>query len=185
MIAVVGAAADALARFNDLLLRFCKLGVTLVTAVLAVVLSCAVFWRYALNNAIPWSEELCKYLMVWLTFLGAPIALRHGSHINIDLLQQLMPPRGRQLFHLLIHLLVVATMVLVFWYGITFAQLGARQVASSFRMSMLWMYLAVPIGAALVGLVAVEHSLRSLVGIADPARGLAIDHDLLADETRE
>jgi TRAP-type C4-dicarboxylate transport system permease small subunit len=185
MIAAIAAAADAVGRVNDRCLWVCKHAIIFVVALLAVILCAAVFWRYALNNAIPWSEELSKYLMVWLTFLGAPIALRHGSHINIDLLQQLMPPRGRQLFHLVIHLLVVATMVLVLWYGISFAQLGARQVASSFRLSMLWMYLAVPIGAALVALVALEHSLKSLVGIADPARGLAIDHDLLADETRE
>lgn len=185
MIATADAAASGLARLNDGLLWLCKYALIAVVAILALILTAAVFWRYALNNAIPWSEELAKYLMVWLTFLGAPIALRHGSHINIDLLQQLMPPRGQQLFHLLIHLLVVATMAIVFWYGISFAQLGARQVASSFRFSMLWMYVAVPIGAALVALVAVEHCLKSLLGIVDPARGLVIDHGSVAEETRE
>lgn len=185
MIATVDAAASGLARLNDGLLWLCKYALMAVVAILAVILVAAVFWRYALNNAIPWSEELSKYLMVWLTFLGAPIALRHGSHINIDLLQQLMPPRGQQLFHLMIHLVVVATMVLVLWQGITFTQLGARQVASSLRLSMIYMYAAVPIGAALVTLVAIEHSLKSLVGIIDPARGLVLDHAAIAEETRE
>ena len=185
MIATVDAAACGLTRVNDGLLWLCKYALMAVVAILAMILTAAVFWRYALNNAIPWSEELSKYLMVWLTFLGAPIALRHGSHINIDLLQQLMPPRGQQAFHLVIHLVVVATMVLVFWYGLSFAQLGARQVATSFRLSMVWMYVAVPVGAVLVALVAVEHSLKSLVGIADPARGLVLDHAAVAEETRE
>jgi len=80
---------------NYVLLWLCRYALMTVVAVLAVILIAAVFWRYALNNAIPWSEELSKYLMVWLTFLGAPIALRHGSHINIDLLQQLMLCNGK------------------------------------------------------------------------------------------
>jgi TRAP-type transport system small permease protein len=185
MIAAIAAAADTLGRVNDRCLWVCKYAIIVVVAVLAVILTAAVFWRYALNNAIPWSEELSKYLMVWLTFLGAPIALRHGSHINIDLLQQLMPPRGRQLFHLVIHLVVAATMAILIWQGISFTQLGARQTASSLNLSMAYLYAAVPIGAALVALVALEHSLRSLAGVVDPTRGLVLDHDAIAEEQRE
>jgi TRAP-type C4-dicarboxylate transport system permease small subunit len=76
-------------------------------------------------------------------------------------------------------------MGILFWKGALFAQMGARQVASSFNFSMLWMYVAVPIGSALVCLVAIEHVLRSLCGIADPANGLSEDHEAFVDEVRE
>lgn len=179
----VRAAADGLTRMNDGLLAVCRQALIVMVGVIAVILIAAVFWRYALNNAIPWSEEITKYLMVWLTFLGAPIALRQFAHINIDLLLKVFPPRGQQAFHLVIHLVIVVTMGIICWKGIGFAQLGARQVASSINISMLWMYISVPIGAALTCLVAIEHSLKSLAGIADPAMGLVVE-DELTEEIR-
>ena len=179
------AAAAGFERLNDTLLWVCKYLIIAIVAVLAAILISAVFYRYALNDAFAWSEEGSKYLMVWLTFLGAPIALRHAAHINIDLLVKLFPPRGRQAFYLVIHLIIIATMGILLWKGWAFAELGARQVASSFTMSMVWMYVAVPIGSALTCLVAVEHVLKSLCGIVDPEQGLSEDHSAFADEVRE
>ncbi len=166
------------ARLNDRLLAICKGLIIAIVAVLAVILIAAVFYRFALDNAISWSEEGSKYLMVWLTFLGAPIALRHAAHINIDLLVKLFPPRGRQAFYLGINMIIIATMGVMLVKGWAFAELGARQVASSFNFSMVWMYIAIPIGSALTSLVAIELALKAVLGIADPANG--IDENMTA-----
>ncbi|MDH3663019.1 MAG: TRAP transporter small permease [Alphaproteobacteria bacterium] len=182
---MIAAAAALFERVNDRLLAVCKWLITAIVAVLAAILITSVFYRYALNNAIAWSEEGSKYLMVWLTFLGAPIALRHAAHINIDLLVKLFPPRGRQAFYLAINLVIILTMGILLWKGWEFAELGARQVASSFNFSMVWMYVAVPIGSALTCLVAVELALRALLGIADPAHGIDEDMTAIIDEVRE
>ena len=181
----VAAAASLLERVNDHLLLICKYILIAIVAILAVILIAAVFYRYALNNAIAWSEEGSKYLMVWLTFLGAPIALRHAAHINIDLLVKLFPPRGRQAFYFVINLIIIATMGILLWKGWAFAELGARQVASSFNFSMVWMYVAVPIGSALTCLVAIELALKALLGIADPSQGIDEDMTAIVDEVRE
>jgi TRAP-type C4-dicarboxylate transport system permease small subunit len=71
------------------------------------------------------------------------------------------------------------------WKGWGFAELGARQVASSFNFSMVWMYVAVPIGSALTCLVAIELCLKALLGIADPANGIDENMAALVDEIRE
>ncbi len=184
MTAIAGAAAF-LERVNNHLLWICKYILIAIVAVLAVILIAAVFYRYALNNAIAWSEEGSKYLMVWLTFLGAPIALRQAAHINIDLLVKLFPPRGRQAFYFVINLIIIITMGILLWKGWEFAQLGARQVASSFNFSMVWMYIAVPIGSALTCLVAIELALKALLGIADPANGIDENLTSLIDEDAE
>ena len=181
----VAALGSLFERINDRLLAICKWAIIAIVAVLAVILISAVFYRYALNNAIAWSEEGSKYLMVWLTFLGAPIALRHAAHINIDLLVKLFPPRGRQAFYLAINLIIIITMGILLWKGWEFAQLGARQVASSFNVSMLWMYVAVPIGSALTTLVAIELSLKAVLGIVDPTEGIDENLSAAIDEVRE
>jgi TRAP-type C4-dicarboxylate transport system permease small subunit len=177
--------ASGLERVNDRLLLACRWLIITIVAVLAAILIAAVFYRYALNNAIAWSEEGSKYLMVWLTFLGAPIALRQAAHINIDLLVKLFPPRGRQAFYLGINLVIIITMGILLWKGWEFAELGARQVASSFNFSMVWMYIAVPIGSALTCLVATELSLKALCGIADPVNGIDESMSAIVDEGGE
>ncbi len=178
----IASLASLLQLVNDRLLTVCRWLIITIVAVLATVLITAVFYRYALNNAIAWSEEGSKYLMVWLTFLGAPIALRQAAHINIDLLVKLFPPRGRQAFYLGINLIITMTMGILLWKGWGFAELGARQVASSFNFSMLWMYVAVPIGSVLTCLVAIELSLKALLGIADPANGIDEHMTAVLDE---
>lgn len=164
--------ADSLQRMNDALMLVGRYLIIMIVGVLAVILIAAVVWRYGLNSAISWSEEGSKYLMVWLTFLGTPIALRRFAHINIDLLAKAMPPRIQQLLHFVVSVIIICTMGIVFWKGIEFTQLGMRQVASSFNFSMFYMYVAVPIGAGLTCLVALEHAMRALIGIGDPKLGL-------------
>jgi TRAP-type C4-dicarboxylate transport system permease small subunit len=169
---VISRIADALQYLNDILLGICRYLIIIIVAVLAVILFSAVVWRYGLNSAISWSEEGSKYLMVWLTFLGTPIALRRFAHINIDLLAKAMPARIQQALHFIVSVIIIFTMSIVFWKGVEFSQLGMRQVASSFNLSMLYMYIAVPIGSALTCLVALEHAARALAGIINPELGL-------------
>lgn len=178
-------AADELERINAWLLWICRFLVINLVAVLAVILACSVFWRYALDNAIAWSEEGSKYLMVWLTFLGAPIALRHGAHVNIDLLPKMLSARAQQAALLLVHLIIVTTMAILAYKGIGLAELGARQVASSFNLSMVWMYAAVPVGALFLLLVSLQQGLRAFIGILEPGRGLVLDETAWGEEIRE
>lgn len=165
---------DTLVRINSGLLFVCKYLIILIVAVIASILIAAVVFRYGLNSALSWAEESSKYLMVWLTFLGTPIALRNFGHINIDLLLKVLPPRLQQFFYLLVSLIICFTMAIIFLKGMSFAEMGARQVASSFNISMWYMYIAVPIGAALTILVAIEQALLSLVGIFSPKDGLIV-----------
>ena len=159
----VAAMASLVERANDQLLAVCKWLIITIVGVLAVILIAAVFYRYALNNAIAWSEEGSKYLMVWLTFLGAPIALRHAAHINIDLAGQALPaPRPAGVLFRDQPRSSSPPWASLLWKGWEFAELGARQVASSFNFSMVWMYVAVPIGSALTCLVAIELALKAL-----------------------
>jgi len=167
---------DLLLRLNTVLLLVCKYLIILIVGAIATILIASVVFRYGLNDSLSWAEELSKYLMVWLTFLGAPIALRHFGHINIDLLISILPARLEQFMYFLVSLIVGLTMGIVLWKGWGFAEVGARQVASTFNLSMIYLYVAVPIGAALTILVALEQALQALAGVFNPAKGLVLSH---------
>ena len=62
---------------------------------MVVVTTLGVFFRYVLNNALPWAEEADRYLFIWLSFVGASITMRHKAHIAVDLLLRYVSPRWR------------------------------------------------------------------------------------------
>ncbi|MEX2552025.1 MAG: TRAP transporter small permease, partial [Actinomycetota bacterium] len=67
------------------------MAVTLVAA--SAILTCtAVFFRYVLNAALSWPEEVVGFLLVWLSFAGAYLALRRDAHISFGMLVDAMPP---------------------------------------------------------------------------------------------
>ena len=61
-----------------------------------VVVTAQVVWRYAFNNSLVWTEELSRYLFVWMTFVGAALAVKESSHIRVSLLVDCLPARVRR-----------------------------------------------------------------------------------------
>ena len=171
-------AARGLGVLNAVLLAGCRFAtIGLMVAITAVVVA-GVFYRYALNDALSWSEEVSKFLMVWLTFTGAPIALRHGGHVAIEILPNALPARLRQLALLVTFLIILALMVVFVHQGWVLAWNARMQIAATLGggFSMIWVFLAVPVGGALMGAVALELVLRALLGIGGDADTLAGDH---------
>ena len=65
--------------------------VALTIATTSVLTITQVFLRYVANSPLFWSEELTRYLIVWLTFLGASLGIRHRGHIAIELIYRYLP----------------------------------------------------------------------------------------------
>jgi len=78
-------------KILDALMRI--LAATLVAA--TVVITCAaVHFRYVLNSALLWPEEIAGYLLVWISFIGAYLALRREGHLSFDLLLNRLPQKA-------------------------------------------------------------------------------------------
>jgi TRAP-type C4-dicarboxylate transport system permease small subunit len=84
-----------MAQLLDLYCRVLKAAAALCLAVMVVLVFGNVVLRYAFNSGIAISEELSRWLLVWLTFLGAIVALREHAHLGVDALVRALPPRGR------------------------------------------------------------------------------------------
>jgi TRAP-type transport system small permease protein len=72
-----------------------KVAIALCLAAMVVLVFSNVVLRYVFNSGIATSEELSRWLLVWLTFLGAIVALRQHAHLGVDTLVRALPPRGR------------------------------------------------------------------------------------------
>jgi TRAP-type C4-dicarboxylate transport system permease small subunit len=84
-----------MARLLDLYCGFLRGAIALCLAVMCVLVFGNVVLRYVFNSGIPTSEELSRWLLVWLTFLGAIVALRQHAHLGVDTLVRALPPRGK------------------------------------------------------------------------------------------
>ncbi|MCK1422800.1 TRAP transporter small permease [Bradyrhizobium sp. 180] len=84
-----------------------KAAVAVCLAAMVVLVFSNVVLRYIFNSGIAVSEELSRWLLVWLTFLGAIVALRQHAHLGVDTLVRALPPRGRMLCFVVSYLLML------------------------------------------------------------------------------
>lgn len=159
-----------LCQFNSVLLLVGRQLAWMCVALMTVIILLQVFYRYGLNNALPWPEEAARALMIWMTAFAAPTAYRYGGFVSIDMLQTYLPDILRSV--LVITLLVIAGVMLVKMVdlGINFFERGFRTYTASIRLpwdqteklKRAWIYLAMPVCFAGMLLINIELLLREI-----------------------
>ena len=127
--------------------------------VMAVSMAWQVIGRYAFGHAPGWSEELCRFLMLWVTMLGSAAVLRRGGHLTVTTLLDMLPPPARSAMLALRDALMVSTCGLLAWQGWLFAELNGAQESAAMEIAMTWPYAAIPIGSVLVLLLVIAARL--------------------------
>jgi len=112
-LALINAILAVLTRVNTALLAFGRtLGWIALMAMVVIILG-QVFFRYALNNALPWPEEAARALMIWMMALVAPSAYRWGGFVSIDLLADALPRVARNALLLAIFALSLVVLIVM------------------------------------------------------------------------
>ena len=166
---VVDGLLAIVSRINELvgkIGRYC--GLTLIGAMTLVILY-QVFMRYVLNDPPTWSEEVSRFMMVWMTFLVAPIAYRHGMNVAIETLSRFLTGRVQAALQLVLNALILYFMLVYAQEGVGLAERGLKSKAFTIDVKLFWFYLVVPAGFYLLAAVGVEHVLRAIKGLVDPA----------------
>lgn len=112
----------------------------------------------------PWTEELARYLMVWVVFLGGALAARAGLLIAVLALVNVLPKRGAKLARIISLLCLVAFFVAMAWVGWEWSLFGAGEISPAMKLSKFWLYLSLPVGfvlAAINGLAALIESVQA------------------------
>jgi C4-dicarboxylate transporter DctQ subunit len=119
-------------------------------SILVIVVLLAVFFRYVLGDSLPWSEEVGRYLSVWVGFLGASVALRKRIHIGVDYFIDRLSKRGRRLLKLISEFTILVLLSVISYYGIELVIFQIPQKSPALLISMFWPYLSVPVGTLLM-----------------------------------
>ena len=132
------------------LVRLNRWALIALVGAMAVLVFANVVSRYLLNFSLIWVEELTRYMMVWVGFLGAGLVLRLGAHIAVEALQDLLPHRVAQLLRAAIVVLLGITFAAMTWLGVRYAAFAWEQETPALNWSTGAIYLAIPIGSALL-----------------------------------
>lgn len=133
-------------------------------AVMSVLISWQVFARYVMGSSLSFSEEVARFSMVWMAMLGAAYAYRRGSLISVDLLTSLSGPRLSRLVRIVIAIASCIFAWVLLTQGWSITERVAGQTAPSTRVSMAWLYGAMPAGAAMILLNAIAILAEDLAG---------------------
>lgn len=130
---------DKLGEYMCLVMLFAMVVITGVQIV------CRVFFE-----ALSWSEELARYLLVWSSIVGASCVYRRAGHINVSIIQDLLPAAGKKTMKIIVHLLCCAFFALMIYYGFIYMGKMANQLSPAMRLPMSIMYAAIPVGGILL-----------------------------------
>lgn len=164
-------------RAYSLTIYFFEQILSVIIALLALIVIGAVFFRYALENALPWSDELAGFLLVWVTFLGAVTALERGKHINFDSVVFAFPKRVSRVLWFIQELFLFGFLAIQFWFGMQLVTRLMNQTAVSMPIPSGIIYSIMPLSAFLMMLILIY---RWVV-----PREFATGHEAEIEEARE
>jgi TRAP-type C4-dicarboxylate transport system permease small subunit len=133
-------------------------------AVMVVLVFTNVVLRYAFNSGISVSEELSRWLFVWLTFLGAIVALNEGAHLGTDTLVSRLSLRGKKTCLVLGHLLMLFVCWLLFKGALDQVKINWDSTSAAMEVSMAIFYGCGMVFAVSGAVILLHHLWRLVTG---------------------
>lgn len=121
-----------------------------LAAAMVTVIFLQVIFRYALQNSLSWSEELGRYLFVWVSMMGASIAVQKKTHFGLELIQKALPQRMRNLLMIFISLCMLVFCIVLCIEGTIFVLNTFDHTSSAMDLPMPWIYTSLPIAGTLM-----------------------------------
>lgn len=109
---------------------------------MALIVALQVFCRYVLDASLFWSEELARYMLVWLSFFGATVAYYRNLHPGVDILTSRLSPSKQRLARLMVHLVCMLLSLVMIISGIRFAWFIRQQISPALGIPK-WIILTV------------------------------------------
>jgi len=142
----------------------------MLVAICAIVFA-GVFFRYFLHIGLGWTEELARYLQIWMTFLGATVAVKRWAHFQLTIVDQAIPPPGRRFTRVFAILVVMTLAAIMIKHGIDITRVTWNQSSPVLGWPIGYLYLMAPVSGVLMEVYALRHLVRAWRGEPDEPAG--------------
>jgi TRAP-type C4-dicarboxylate transport system permease small subunit len=157
-------------RFLDWIRIIVKYVMLVMATAIFVIILFTVFSRYLFNYVLSWSEEVPRYLLVWIGFLGAALAVDCKDHIGFDYVFNKFSPRAREVLNVFLNLGIALIGLIMLIYGIEFVKLFGADWMESIPFTNVWFYTALPISGALILLFVLRQQLEAILAMFNRRR---------------
>jgi TRAP-type C4-dicarboxylate transport system permease small subunit len=123
---------------------------------LFVIVVVAVIARYVFGQAVSWTEEVPRYLLIWISFLAAAVCVLKREHVAFDLVFYMLPKGPRRVLALILGGLIAAFGWVMFRYGIVFVQDFGDDLMETIPYTNIWYYTAMPVSGFLIMIFALK-----------------------------
>ena len=154
---------SAKSRFFSILNHIEEVIIVSMFALMVIIIFVQVIMRKA-GNSLSWSEELGKFLFVWISWMGISLGQREGEHIKITMLTDRLPFRLAQIVNIISDIVVIIICAVIFYYGVELVVAQGNVPYAG--------YLAVVLGCGLMilrTLVSIKRSALTLINGKLPA----------------
>lgn len=132
-------------KINWVIQRLCV--VLLVILVLDVWLG--VLARYVIPMPLTFTEELARYLMIWMAMLAVSCGIVHREHIGVEFVFNRFPPKARRVLAISFDVITFVFFAALFWYGLDFVERGFNRVTMIYGIPKGYPFLIVPLASAI------------------------------------
>jgi TRAP-type C4-dicarboxylate transport system permease small subunit len=170
--------------FTDLFFRLAEFTLVAMLSLMVIMVFGNVVLRYGFNDGIIISEELSRYLFIWITFLGAIVTMRDNAHLGLDSLVRRLSLRGKKLAFAVSNILMLGCCALMFYGTLKQHGINASTRSPVLEVPMIWIYgvgyltsvaMGLMIAAKLVALARGQFQDSDLIQIQD-SEETAISH---------
>ena len=173
-----GGVTGLMKKINDLFFRLAEFVLVIMLSLMVIMVFGNVVLRYGFNSGLISSEELSRFLFIWVTFLGAIVAMRDNAHLGLDTLIRVLPGAGKRFCFALSNLLMLGCCVLMFYGTLKQHQINATTLSGVMQIPMSWVYGVGYITSVAMGLMILGKLVRL-------ARGGYSDNELIQVQDSE
>ena len=129
---------------------------------MAILVAVQVFCRYILNSSLFWSEELARYMLVWLSFFGATVAYYRNLHPGVDALTSRLSAAKRRISQQLVYITTMGLAMIMVISGTQFAWFVRMQISPALSIHKWIILIVIPLSGALLFVYALAFFLKTL-----------------------
>lgn len=130
--------------------KICRCVLFILFALMVVSAFVQVVFRTVLNSPLTWTEELCRYSMVWLTLIGSGLAVKYHSHIAVDILKNMIPQKAIRIIDMINLGLITLFSIVLIYYGFGLCLKNMAQITPGLKLPMGLVYGAIPVGGMIM-----------------------------------
>ncbi len=137
-------------KLSDFLNKITEIVVMVLMAAISVIIFGQVICRYVFNHSLYWSEEVGRYILIWITFLGASVGVKRFAHIGIDFLYNKTSGIFKKILDITIVVLGIFFTGILCYFGYKFSYFARFQKSAALLMPMTIPYLSICVGGFLM-----------------------------------